>query len=169
MLKGIVEVDETFVGGKFDPRRKRPRWKKPPVIGLIERGGRVQAALIPSRSAQVLVGTVRDRVAPNTRVITDELPSYNRLGKLYDHDVITHAREYVRGDIYTNTVENFWSLLKRGIIGSFHKVSVKHLPRYLAEFTCRFNNRQNPEMFSTVLKSILSRNPLPYEKLIAKV
>lgn len=141
-LTGIVEVDETYVGGKYDRRRKKGPKGQQPVVGLIERGGKVQTYTIPTPSKTVLVGVIKDRIAPNAElVITDQLTSYKTVGKTHRHAVINHIREYVRGNIHTNTIENFWSLLKRGIIGSYHKVSVKHLPRYLAEFSYRFNNR----------------------------
>jgi len=140
-----------------------------PVVGLVERKGKVQAFPIKTPSAKVLVGVVKDRVAPGSRIITDQLRSYQGIAKTHRHDVINHIQdEYVRGDIHTNTIENFWSLLKRGIVGGYHKVSVKHLDRYLAEFTYRFNRRDEREqLFAMTAKNLLNGKNLPYEKLTA--
>jgi transposase-like protein len=166
ILSGTVEVDETYVGGRYDPRRKRAPYQKMPVVGLIERKGKIQAQSIPVASKPILIGVVRDRVASGARVITDELAAYRTLREIHNHEIINHQRSYVRGDVHTNTIENFWSLLKRGIIGSYHKVSLKHLDRYLAEFTYRFNRRQEQErLFAETTKNLLNGKNLPYEKL----
>jgi len=167
ILSGTVEVDETYVGGKYDKRRKRDPWSKMPVVGLVERKGKVQAFPIPTASKQILIGVVKDRVSPDSRVITDQWPAYKTLKNDYRHDVINHIKgEYVRGDVHTNTIENFWSLLKRGIIGSYHKVSIKHLDRYLAEFTYRFNRRdEQKELFAMTTKNLLNGDRLTYNTL----
>jgi transposase-like protein len=101
-------------------------------------------------------------------VVSDELKSYDSLGKSYRHEVINHIREWARGQVHTNTIENFWSLFKRGLMGSFHKVSVKHLPRYLAEFTYRFNRREDGEIFLMTLARLLDTMALPYERLTSE-
>jgi transposase-like protein len=166
---GTVEADETYLGGKYDKRRKRGPWENPGVMGIIERGGKVTARAFSTPSKQVLVGIIRDQVSPEARmIVTDQLRAYSSLHKEYNHAVINHIREYVRGKIHTNTIENFWSLLKRGVMGSFHKVSIKHLPRYLAEFTYRFNRRDIPDLFSETLSRLVFAESLPYEKLVAK-
>ena len=142
-LSGVVEVDETYVGGNYDRRVKRGPWEKTPVVGLIQRGGRVEAMTIPTPSKAILCGVVKDRVSTDAdMVVTDQASAYISLKKDYRHKVINHLREYVKGKIHTNSIENFWSLLKRGIVGNFHHVSVKHLPRYLVEATYKFNNRK---------------------------
>jgi transposase-like protein len=162
-----VEVDETFIGGRLDKRRKQPQTKIA-VMGLVERGGKVQALKIPSASAPILVGVVKRRVPPGSRVLTDQLRSYTGLRNDYDHDVINHIKEFGRGDIHTNTIENFWSLLNRGIVGSYHKVSIKHLDRYLAEFTYRFNRRdQQEQLFAETTKNLLRGKVLTYDNLTA--
>jgi transposase-like protein len=119
------------------------------VAGMVERGGRVRTKKIPTPSKQVLVGLVQDNVHPIATVMTDELAAYESLDKIVkEHHVVNHsAEEWVRGDVHTNNIEGVWSLLKRGIVGSFHKISVKHLDRYLAEFDYRFNNRKNDSIF----------------------
>lgn len=167
MLRGTVEVDETYIGGRYDKRRKRNPYEKVPVVGLIERKGRVQARKVAKVNAQSLVGIVRSRVREDARVITDEYRGYRPLRQTHRHDVINHIVCYGKGDIHTNTIENFWSLLKRGIIGSFHKVSIKHLDRYLAEFTYRFNRREVRDLFEMTLERMLRETPMKYSELVA--
>lgn len=167
MFTGTVEeVDETYVGGDYDKRRKRQPYEKMPVMGLVERKGKVQALSIRTPSKQILIGVVKDRVAPGARVMTDQLFAYRSLRLTHDHNVIDHIKGYAHGDVHTNTIENFWSLLKRGIIGSYHKVSIKHLDRYLAEFTYRFNRRGEQEhLFAMTTKNLVNGKNLPYAKL----
>jgi transposase-like protein len=168
-LTGTVEVDETFVGGAYNRKRKRSPWDRTPVMGLIERKGRVEARLISTPSAQILVGVVRDRVSSKADlVVTDQWAGYKGVGKTHKHEVINHIKNFAQGKVHTNTIENFWSLLKRGIIGNYHKVSVKHLPRYLAEFTYRFNSREIQDMFAQVLKKMLNEEGMKYSTLVAK-
>ncbi len=162
-LSGVVEVDETFVGGK--PRHsvrtvKNPKTgrvtqylpaaamkggtEKIPVQALVERGGRVRARQLERLDATKLRGAVHELVERGSRVHTDENPSYKALGRTgYKHDWVTHSKkEYARGDVTTNTVEGFFALLKRGVFGTFHSVSKQHLHRYLAEFEFRYNHRK---------------------------
>lgn len=145
---GTVEVDETYVGGK--PRYKgqrrpgRPSPKgKAPVLALVERGGRVRMRVVPDVTAASLKGAIREHVDTTARIVTDEYPSYRGLAREFAaHDTVLHkAGEYARGDVYTNTVEGVFSLLKRGIYGTFHSVSRKHLHRYVSEFEFRYNTR----------------------------
>lgn len=169
-LMGIVEVDETHVSGKYDKRRKREPWQTTIVAGMVERGGRVRTKKIPTASKQVLVGMVQENVHPDSTVMTDELAAYKSLSSVVaHHGVVNHrAEEWVRGDVHTNTIEGAWSLLKRGIVGSFHKVSVKHLDRYLSEFDFRFNNRKNTAIFDLGVSQLAAKPPLPYRELIGK-
>jgi transposase-like protein len=168
LLTGTVEVDETYIGGKYDPRRKRGPYEKQGVVGLIQRGGKVHAQTIPTPSKAVLVGVIRDRVSPKADlVVTDQYAAYKSVRETHRHAVINHLREYVRGGIHTNSIENFWSLLKRGIMGSFHKISLKHLPRYLGEFTYRFNNRELANLFALTLKGLLEQSAMTYKELIS--
>jgi transposase-like protein len=166
---GTVEVDETYIGGKYDRRRKRQPKELPGVAGLIERKGKLHLQTISTPSKAVLVGIIRDRVSPKADlVITDQLRSYKSVKETHRHAVINHIRAYVHGNIHTNTIENFWSLLKRGIMGSFHKVSIKHLPKYLAEFEYRFNNRETQNLFAQTLGIMLRREGMKYSSLIAQ-
>ncbi len=147
LLTGTVEVDETYIGGRYDKRRKRGRYEKTPVAGLVERGGKVRTMKIPTASKDILVGVVMDNVDRKAKLMTDESRSYKTLGTIYEHKTVQHiALEYVRGNVHTNTIEGYWSLLKRGLIGSFHQVSVKHLDRYLSEFEYRYNNRKETDL-----------------------
>lgn len=167
-LDGTVEVDETFIGGRYDSRRKREPWDKQAVIGLLQRDGRFEARKIPSRSRQILTGIVRERVAKGSKVFTDELPAYASLKSTHKHRSVNHkAEEWVRGDVHTNSVENAWSLFKRSLVGAFHQVSEKHLDAYFDEFEWRFNNRDNPFLFRDTLKRMVAAPTVPFETLVA--
>ena len=153
LLGGTVEVDETYVGGKARPQAsaskanaKRGRGtKKTPVVALVERDGRVRARKIERVDAATLKGAVRENVDRKARLMTDEFRSYHGLGKEFagGHEVVRHsAGEYARGDAHTNTVESFFALLKRGVVGSFHHISKEHLDRYCDEFSFRWDFRR---------------------------
>jgi len=171
-LTGTVEVDETYVGGKYDPRRQRGPWEKQPVVGLLQRGGTFEARTIPTPSKKVLTGIVNERVSPEATVMTDELAAYKSLNKTHKHEAVNHrAEEWVRGDlreIHTNSVESAWSLFKRSIVGSFHQISKKHMDAYLDEFEWRFNNRENPFLFRDTLVKLLTASTMEYKELVSK-
>ena len=165
-LKGIIEADETFVGGKYDKRRVRGAYEKPCVVGVIQRGGDVRAKKIISRGARAISAFVRESVEPGSRLMTDEYAGYQKLGKDYAHNTVQHSKlQYVEGMAHTNSIENFWSLFKRGMVGSFHKVSEKHLDRYLDEFTYRFNGREEDKLFQNTIKNLVNGKTLTFEKL----
>jgi transposase-like protein len=146
-LGGHVEADETFIGGRIRHKPGQPprKWNdnKTAVFGMVERGGRVVALTVPNVRKHTLMTRFVYRVLPDTTVYTDELQSYQALGALgYKHRRIRHsAGVYVSGDVHTNTIEGFWSLVKRGIAGTHHAVSAKHLQGYLNEYAWRFNHR----------------------------
>jgi ISXO2-like transposase domain len=118
-------------------------------------------------SKTVLVGKVKDRISPEDEmVVTDELAAYRSVGKTHRHEIINHIREWARGNVHTNSIENLWSLFKSGVIGSFHNVSAKHLSRYLAEFTYQFNYRETDDLFSMTLMCLLSKKGMAYRALI---
>jgi transposase-like protein len=167
-LSGTVEVDETFVGGKYDKRRKRKPYEKQAVMGLIERGGKVRTMSIPTVSKKILVGTIEKHTTQGAKIYTDELIAYKTVGR--EHETVNHSKEeWVRGiDIHTNTVESYWSLFKRGLIGSFHQVSVKHLDRYLQEFQFRFNNREDKDLFVNTIGRMCRTERMQYKQLIAE-
>lgn len=166
MLRGIVEGDETFVGGKYDKRRKRASHDKPCVVGVIQRGGDVRAQKSPSRGARAIAAFLKESVEPGSGLMTDEYAGYQKIGRMYDHKFVNHSKlQYVEGMTHTNSMENFWSLFKRGLIGQFHKVSEKHLDRYLDEFTYRFNGRDDEQLFQNTLRNLARGEALTYEQL----
>jgi transposase-like protein len=151
-LGGEVEADETFIGGKarnmhINKRERRITGTggkdKTAVMGLLERGGKVRTAVIANRKRTLLQAEVKKHVEAGAALYTDALPSYSGLAQQYAHQVVDHAVEYVNGRIHTNGLENFWSLLKRGISGTYVSVEPFHLFRYLDEQTFRYNNRKN--------------------------
>ena len=157
-LCGKVEADEMYVGGKKrrGMNRGRPRAgsHKTAVFGMAERGGRVVACTVPNVKGKTLLPKVLERVLPASTVYTDEFPVYNGLRKAgYNHKRIHHAAKvYVSGDTHTNTIEGFWSLVKRGIGGVYHSVSAKHLQSYLSEYAWRYNHRNDPrDQFALLL------------------
>jgi transposase-like protein len=168
-LGGIVEVDETFVGGKSKNRHKSKRGGhtgngddtgrggigsgKAPVIGAISRKGNVVARAINSVGSEELAAFVRMAVSNKVSLlVTDEWVGYKRVGKEYPHEIIRHTHgQYVNGAIHTNTIEGFWSIFKRGVVGTFHKVSRKYLSLYVAEFEFRHNNRANRDIFADAI------------------
>jgi transposase-like protein len=169
-LNGTVEADETYIGGRYDKRRKRGPWEKQAVMGMIERDGRFEAQTIPTASKTVLVGLIRECVEENATVFTDEYPAYKSVSKTHKrHDTVNHtAEEWVRGEVHTNNIESAWSLFNRSIVGAFHKLSTKHMNAYLNEFEWRFNNRKNPYLFRDTLLRLLASPKLEYRELIQK-
>lgn len=167
LLQGVIEMDETYIGGKprkgYDgkPRshNKRGRGtKKTPVVGMIERGGKVKAGaqldrILNAKKMKALAKTNID--LDNSTVITDEFKSYGGFSKITNHKVVNHTKCFSIGDINTNSMESFWALLQRGIVGQYHKVSIKHLPEYVDEFCYRFNNKNNDEVFELTIKRAL--------------
>jgi transposase-like protein len=162
-LSGIVEMDETFIGGKDKNKHASERKgmgrrglpDKIPVVGAIARKGNVVCQRIERVSALQLADFARRTVSPNVELIaTDENPSYHRLTRKdgFPHQSVNHSDgEYVRGVVHTANLDSFWSLLKRGIVGTFHKVSYRNLPLYLNEFSWRYNHRHDPNIFFSVL------------------
>ena len=169
-LSQTVEVDETFVGGK---PRKYPtstyHYPKTPVVAMVQRDGPARATPTRKLSTAALASTVQRHVSMDAQLMTDEFKSYYGLDRLYEgRESVKHsAREYVRGNVHTNTVESFFALLKRGIVGSYHHVSRKHLNRYCDEFAFRWSNRHVTDTERTTLA--LQQTPgrrLPYKKII---
>jgi transposase-like protein len=175
MLKGTVEADETFVGGKLRGVGNKAGWRnKTMVLGALERGGSVRLRVEnrgPHTHAtkallhEFLAHTVADEAIA---IYTDQNPGYVGVGdEDTKHESVDHSKdEWVRGDVSTQGIESAWSLLKRSIVGSYHQLSAKHLPAYLDEFAFRFNNRENPFLFRDTLLKLLSADALTYEALI---
>ncbi len=181
-LSGTVEADETFIGGKSANMHKSKREKiikgrgtvgKVAVMGLLERHGhgdepsKVQTKIIADTSRQTIPPAVRQHVKAGSNLITDALSPYSDLDKEYVHEVIDHAEAYVRGHVHTNGIENFWSLLKRAIRGTYVNVEPFHLIRYLDEESFRFNSRKVDDVnrFQYVVSGITGKR-LTYNELI---
>jgi transposase-like protein/Zn ribbon nucleic-acid-binding protein len=142
-LSGTVEADETYVGGKTRGRGRHFMGNKVPVFALVERGGRVRSQVMKHVTGKNLKAVLKANVVPSATIMTDELPAYRRATKDFaSHQAVNHsAREYVRGLAHTQSVDGFFSLLKRGVVGTFHHISEQHLPLYLSEFDHRHNTR----------------------------
>jgi transposase-like protein len=183
---GPVEMDETFIGGKVKNMHKSKRPKgtgfsgkpvgamaKTIVVGMLERKGRVRTQVVLERSAATLHPLIQKHIHPGATLVTDELKAYH--GTDMVHEIVNHAEEYVRGQIHTNGLENFWSLLKRGLNGTYISVEPFHLHRYLDEQVFRYNNRATPEnplndsdRFVLAVSQIAGRR-LTYKELTGKV
>ncbi len=162
-LSGEVEADETYIGGTRRGTRGRPGFNsnKTPVLGVVQRGGEVRAMTVPNAKKATLLPNVASRVLPKSTVFTDEWPAYTGLDRAgYEHKRIRHSeRVYVSGQIHTNTIEGFWSLVKRGLGGVYHSVSAKHLQGYLNEYAWRYNHRKDGRsMFRTLLLRAAARS-----------
>jgi transposase-like protein len=179
-IGGTVEVDETFIGGKArnmhaSKRRKamerKNRGGKAIVLGMLERGGRVRTEVVEDRERPTLQGKIREHVEPASELLTDELHSYYGLDRDYAHKVINHAYEYAKGHIHTNGMENFWSLLKRGLGGTYVSVAPFHLFRYLDEQAYRYNNRKEMNDEGRFLKALsqIAGKRLTYDELTGQV
>jgi len=169
-LDGIVEVDETWIGGKKKDVGHGYKGNKVLAVGAVERNGDIVLQAIKHADRETLHKFIHAHTAPDTEAIyTDEWPAYNGIAdKDTRHETVNHsADEWVRGDVHTNSVENIWSLLKRSIVGSYHQVSRKHLDAYLDELEWRFNNRDNPYLFRDTLLKLINADNLTYEKLIS--
>ena len=168
-LSGTIEADETYIGGKHKGFVGRTTAKKAVVMGIVQRGGRVIAQQVTKASAAQLQPIIRRNTKKGSTVVTDDWGAYNGLSHTFNHQVINHSKkEYVRGDVHTNTVEGFLALLKRGIHGIYHHVSKKHLDKYVDEFEFRWNSRKakDPVRFSFMLNDCEGR--LMYRTLIHK-
>lgn len=140
-LTGIVEIDETYIGGKR--KGSENRWyKKTAVMGAVERGGRVEAQVVKTAGRKTAEAFIEPNVAPDATVHTDESRIYHHVSRRRVHQAINHAKyEYGRGDVTTNTIEGFWSQMKRSLDGTYHAVSPKYLQLYVNEFEYRYNHR----------------------------
>jgi len=164
LLTGVVEMDETFIGPR-KPRKEYPGQrfmdggghKKQPVVGMVERDGNVIAKMVGKRrlKARNLNSLIRNHVdIENSILITDQYKGYCHVSRFMPHRTVNHSVWYVASDgiTHTNNIESFWALLKRGITGQFHKVSLKHLPKYIDEFCYRHNNRKTADLFGLTVK-----------------
>ena len=168
-LSKIVEVDETWVGGKRKNVGHGYKGNKVVAAGAVQRDGEVRLEKVDSRDKETLHNFIRKHTAPDTEAIyTDDWPAYKGIADDDTrHESVNHsADEWVRGDVHTNTIENVFSLFKRSVVGSYHKVSRKHLDAYLDELEWRFNNRENPYLFRDTLLKLIKSNNITYQKLV---
>ena len=178
-LSGEVEADETFIGGKarnmhLTVRRRRITGTgtkdKTAVMGILERGGRVRTTVVANRKKSALQAEVRKHVEAGAALYTDALLSYSGLASDYAHQVVDHAVQYVDGKVHTNGLENFWSLLKRGISGTYISVEPFHLFRYLDEQTFRYNHREgfkDGDRFDAAIRQVVGKR-LTFDQLTGK-
>lgn len=169
-LLGVVEVDETYLGGKH--WRKDGFRKKAAIMGMTERGGRIRAYQIPNRETHIVLNKVTENIHKDAHLMTDDAGVYRKLIKVgyQKHGTIKHSRrQYVRGDVHTNSIESFWALFKRNYHGTYHSMSKKHLQRYIDEVCFRFNGRElgMQELFNAVTMRIAKRGKMSYKTLTA--
>jgi transposase-like protein len=174
-LSGVIEADETFIGGKEANKhesKKTPDTQgrsvktKTAVAGMVQRGGNIKAQVLPDTSGKHLRKFVLRNAEKKSILNTDEWYGYKGLHRLYEHQIVKHnEKQYVNGSTHTNTMEGFWSLLKRGCTGIYHSMSAKHLQKYLDEFAFRYNTRNLSECtrFDKMLNNIATT--LPYKQL----
>ena len=180
-LSGTMEMDETFVGGKAQNMHKSKKPKgtgfsgrpvgamaKTIVVGMLERNGRVKAQVVKERTAEVLSAIAHDNIEAGSKLITDEWRGYNSAN--FEREIINHAEAYVRGLVHTNGIENFWSLLKRGLNGTYVSVEPFHLFRYIDEQAFRFNNRKltDAQRFDIATRGMVGKR-LTYAEVTGKV
>jgi transposase-like protein len=171
LLTGIVEADETYVGGVVRGRGQGYRSNKSMVLGVVQRGGEVRLQAVNAERANKRMTTafVEKHVAPDAEAIyTDQSTAYpDFTDGDTTHERVNHAvHEWVRGQVHTNTVESVWSLFDRAVIGSYHKLSKKHMQAYLDEFAFRFNNRGNPYLFRDTILRLVEGDTLTYDELV---
>jgi transposase-like protein len=171
LMEGIIEADETYIGGKNKNRHNNKKTDggqgrggedKTPVIGVLQRGGKVRAKKASDTTMKTLSKFINTHVKQGETVSTDEWRGYSKLSEKFNHLVVSHGRgEYVSGVAHTNTLEGFWSLFKRGIVGQYHQISRKYLDRYVDEFCFRYNNRSVDSQTTfnlVILKSVSIRS-----------
>jgi transposase-like protein len=169
-LSGIVEVDETYVGGVTKGMGHGYKGNKTMVIGAVVHGGEIRLKVGKRGDRKTLLGFIRDNTKPETEdIYTDDWPAYKGIGDhATRHETVNHsANEWVRGSVHTNSVEGVWSLFNRSLVGAFHNISTKHLDAYLDELEWRVNNRENKYLFRDTLRKLLSAETLEYKRLIA--
>lgn len=169
-LSGIVEVDETYLGGKH--RRSQGFKKKTPVMGMTQRGGKIKAYHVESRETHIIHGQLQKHINKNkTHLMSDEAQVYKKLLKLgYQRSAVKHGKgTYVRGNVHTNSIESFWALFKRQYHGTHHSMSKKHVQRYIDEIAYRFNHREEDmaDVFADVIGHMSKRGKMSYKRLTA--
>lgn len=169
-LSGIVEADETFLGGKRRGVGSGNKDNKTVVLGAVERGGEVRLKMAPSRKSPEIRSFIKKNVSRDADALhTDSYKAYIGAARQHriPHGRVDHSRyEWVNGQVHTNTIEGVFSLLDRSILGAYHKISTKHLPRYLDEVEWRYNNRENPYLFRDTILELIGAEQLEYKSLV---
>ncbi|MDP2385292.1 MAG: IS1595 family transposase [Bacteroidota bacterium] len=173
LLEGIIEVDETYIGGQTKNKHKKVRdalhaqgkvatgaMHKTPVFGILSRSGRVSTQVVEQATGKTLKPIIHDKVDRKSVIVSDGFGAYAGLNKQYhSHEVVNHEKdEYVRGAYHTNNIEGFWSLVKRGIVGQYHKITRKYLQNYLDEFCFKYNFKKEEKIFELFLYNALITN-----------
>jgi transposase-like protein len=167
-LNGVIEVDEAYVGGKRPGKHGRGALGKTGVVGMVERGGRVQLQALAKMDSASLTKFIESHLGKSVKmVITDALRAYDKVGGIAPHKKINKTHDTQNSENNINAIENVWSLLKRSLIGSYHQVSAKHLPAYLSEVAFRFNNRKNANLFRDTMHKLLVGDHVTFEQLVA--
>lgn len=168
LLRGIVEVDETYIGGKARGKGRGYTGNKAIVMGAVERDGNIRLKVVKCADRETMHKFIKEHTHPACEAIyTDEHAGYDGIADSDTrHETVNHSKEeWVNGDVHTNNVESVWSLLKRSVVGAYHKVSVKHLDAYLDELEHRFNGRNNKFLFRDTLLKLVKAEKLPYQEL----
>jgi transposase-like protein len=172
IFSGTIEVDEMYIGGRYDKRRKRAKFDKQIVVGLVQRGteteqSKVKMVPVDHARAITLAPLLAKEIEDGAALFTDESSIYRKMHERYQHDTVNHGRyEYVRGDVHTNGIEGVWSLFNRGIVGSFHQITIKHMRRYLAEAEYKFNGRGG-DLFRETLTHMVNTRQLTMAELVS--
>jgi len=170
ILKGTIEVDEMYVGGSSKNTLRKKRIKKTAVMGMVSREGKSKAQVVEEADTRTAMKFIKKNIRAGSKIISDDSYIYHKVKKLgFSHSSIRHSKDkYVKGNIYTNSIEGFWSQIKRSIHGTYHSVSPKHLQSYVDEFSFQYNNRfSEMSLFETLLSRLCGQHALKGQKSVS--